>query len=387
MTATDTQIRTSGLGRLFNGQTSIDFVGRRNVGLIISAVAIVATVVSLFTQGLNLGIDFKGGVSWDVPTTNGFTVEKAEAVLADNDLSSEGARLQKRTSQAGEIIKVQVGDQDETVGTALRAAFAESAGVDADAVNVNLVSSSWGSEITGAALRALIIFLVIVAIFISIRFEWRMAVAAIAAMAHDVLVSVGIYSIFQFIVTPPTVIAFLTILGYSLYDTIVVFDRIKENEVRFASSKPPYADVVNVSMNQVLMRSLTTSFSSIVPVLSLLIVGAGIMGQSTLAEFALALLIGMVTGAYSSILVASPLLGMLKASDPAWKQGASGWAQGSALRKLVMESNVLPSQERKKKAVLADGLVDSGGPAGATPRERGPKAGLSHPPRPRKKRR
>ncbi len=313
-------VARTGAGRLFEGQTSIDFVGRRKIGLIVSMALLVATVVSLLAQGLNLGIDFEGGVSWDVPATTEFGVDEAEDVLGDNGLSTEGARLQRRSSDSGDFIKVQVGDQPESVGAELRSAFADAAGVPVDDVNVNLVSSSWGNEITTKAVEALVIFLALVALFISVRFEWRMAIAAIVAMVHDVLISVGIYSILQFIVTPPTVIAFLTILGYSLYDTIVVFDRVKENEARFAAQKPPYDDIINVSMNQVLMRSLNTSFSSIVPVVSLLLIGAGVLGQGTLAEFALALLIGMLTGAYSSIFIAAPLLGLLKKSDANWQE-------------------------------------------------------------------
>jgi preprotein translocase subunit SecF len=158
-----------------------------------------------------------------------------------------------------------------------------------------------------------VIFLVVVALFISIRFEWRMAVAALVAMAHDVLVTVGVYSVFQFEVTPATVIAFLTILGYSLYDTIVVFDRVKENEGKYAGVRMRYEDIVNISMNQVLMRSINTSISSILPVISLLLIGAGLLGASTLREFALALLVGMISGVYSSIFVATPLLAWLKA--------------------------------------------------------------------------
>ena len=218
----------------------------------------------------------------------------------------------------------------------MRQAFAEAAEVDVVNVNVNLVSSTWGDEITEKALRALVIFLSLVALFIAFRFEWRMAIAAILAMIHDVVISVGIYSIFQFLVTPATVIAFLTILGYSLYDTIVVFDRIRENESRIGTKKPLYADIVNVSMNQVLMRSLNTSFSAIIPVLSLLVVGAWIMGQSTLTEFAVALLIGMLTGAYSSILVAVPLLFWLKQTDANWKSQSRSWAVGEELREMVM---------------------------------------------------
>ncbi|NNE10833.1 MAG: protein translocase subunit SecF [Ilumatobacter sp.] len=394
-------IRTSALGRLFEGQTSIDFIGRRKTGLAISLTVLVASAISLFAQGLNLGIDFEGGVSWDVPAAE-FTVADAEAVLADNGLSTEGARLQERSSDSGDFIKVQVGDQPEEVGAQLREAFAEEAGVAVDEVNVNLVSSSWGSEITSKALRALVIFLIVVAAFISIRFEWRMALAAIVAMVHDVLISVGIYSIFQFIVTPPTVIAFLTILGYSLYDTIVVFDRVKENEAKFAAQKPPYDDVINVSMNQVLMRSLSTSFSSIVPVVSLLLIGAGVLGQSTLAEFALALFVGMATGAYSSIFVAAALLGVLKRSDESWEGRNIQRAVGPALRDMVMGGNVgsrrtradaatSSGKRRKKQSVTTEAPADeatvSAEPAPSTGSPDKPVAGLSHPPRPRKKKR
>ena len=168
------------------------------------------------------------------------------------------------------------------------------------------------------------IFLFVVAVFISLRFEWRMAVAAIAAMVNDVIVAVGVYSVFQFEVTPATVIAFLTILGYSLYDTIVVFDRVKENEGRYASTKMPYEDIVNISMNQVMVRSLLTSFSSILPVISLLVLGAGVMGAVALREFALALLVGMISGVYSSIFIATPLLAYLKSKIAARRRGASG---------------------------------------------------------------
>ncbi len=379
------EIARTGFGRLIDAQTAVDFVGHRKVGAIISGVLIVATVVSLFTQGLNLGIDFEGGVSWDVPADE-FTVDDAEQVLADNGFSTEGARLQRRTSESGDIVKVQVGAQDEEVGIQLREAFAEAAGVPADEVNVNLVSSSWGDEITKKAVEALVIFIALVALFISIRFEWRMAIAAIVAMAHDVLVSVGIYSIFQFVVTPPTVIAFLTILGYSLYDTIVVFDRVKENEARFAAHRPPYDDVINVSMNQVLMRSLTTSFSSIVPVLSLLFIGAGVLGQSTLAEFALALLVGMITGAYSSILIAAPILGLLKKSDKSWEARNIPRAVGEPLRDMVMGLGV-GSRRSREEAAEDDSSDKATGKRAVAPPPSKPATGLTHPPRPRKKKR
>jgi preprotein translocase subunit SecF len=272
----------------------------------------------------------------------------------------------------------------------MKAKFAEAAGVNPDEVNVNLVSSSWGSEITDKALRALVIFLALVAVFISIRFEWRMAIAAILAMLHDVIVSVGIYSIFQFLVTPPTVIAFLTILGYSLYDTIVVFDRIRENEARFLTQKPPYEDVINVSMNQVLMRSIMTTFASVIPVLSMLVVGAWIMGQTTLEEFGLALLIGLITGAYSSLFIAAPLLGYLKKTDANWKTRTGPRATGEALRDMVVTGHIAGTRRvrRPAMAVAGAGSTDvSVDPADVRPVDTHEQATslLSHPPRPRKK--
>jgi preprotein translocase subunit SecF len=386
-------VKRTAWGRLVEAQTAVDFVGRRKIGLIISALLILLSVVSLATRELNLGIDFEGGISWDVPTDGSFTADDAEQVLGDNGLEVEGARIQERQSESGDFVKIQVGDQPEAVGTELRAAFADASGVPIDEVNVNLVSSTWGEQITEKALRALVIFLALVALFIAIRFEWRMALAAILAMIHDVLISVGLYSLFQWVVTPATVIAFLTILGYSLYDTIVVFDRIRENEQKVGAKRPPYADVVNVSMNQVLMRSLNTSMSAIVPVLSLLLVGAGLLGQSTLSEFALALLIGMITGAYSSIFVAVPLVYWLKQRDPKWRTSNEvDRALGNELRELVMAGGSITRRSVRQRG--SDPIDDADGSSGeigqrptrpASAATTDPTKLLSHPPRPRKK--
>jgi len=375
-------VAKSGLRRLYRGETAFDFVGRRRIGLIFSLILLVATGVSLITRGLNLGIDFEGGVAWDVPAAE-LTVEEAGNVLADHGLDPAEARIQVRSSDSGDIIKVQVGDQPESVRTEVQNALAEAAGVEPNDVSVNSVSSTWGRDITEKAIRALIIFLAVVAVFISIRFEWRMAVAAIIAMIHDVIISVGVYSIFGFIVTPATVIAFLTILGYSLYDTIVVFDRIRENEARFAAHKVPYDDVVNVSMNQVLMRSLNTSVCSILPVLSLLIVGSGIMGVPSLSEFAVALLVGMLTGAYSSIFIAVPLLHVLKVREPKWRRAELPRATGDELRAMVIGGS--PAIRRVRAAAVSTDpevqarTVTTGGGSTQTL--------LTHPPRPRKKKR
>ena len=181
-----------------------------------------------------LGIDFAGGVAWDVPAEN-LTTEEAEAILEENGLSANSAKIQERASDSGDLIKVQVEDQPTEVRVRLQEAFAEAAGVDPAAVSVESVSASWGEDITRKALIALVVFLALIALYISLRFEWRMALTAILAMLHDVAISVGIYSVFGFEVTPATVVAFLTVLGYSLYDSIVVFDRIRDNERRVAS--------------------------------------------------------------------------------------------------------------------------------------------------------
>jgi preprotein translocase subunit SecF len=263
--------------------------------------------------------------------------------------------------------------------------------VPVDEVSVNSVSSRWGWEITKKAIWALAIFLGLIAIFISIRFEWRMAVSALLAMVHDVLIAVGIYSVFGFVVTPATVIAFLTILGYSLYDTIVVFDRIKENERRFVASGLSAADVVNISVNQVLLRSLNTSIAAMLPVLSLLLVGSGLLGQVTLQEFALALFVGMLLGAYSSLFIAAPLLGWLKSRAPQFARrhaDLDAHLVGEELRAVVVRGSVSarPFAGRRRAATAVE--TPAPGTAATPPTKAASTTQvLSHPPRPRKKKR
>jgi preprotein translocase subunit SecF len=297
--------------RLFLGQTAVDFWGHRRRYFTISLVLIVISVISLAVREVNLGIDFEGGVAFDVPAGE-LSVSEARSILEAHGLDGNHAKVEERESTQGDIVKIQIEEIPADVRVSLQEAFADTAGVDASDVSVAAVSSSWGEQITRKAVIALLVFLLLFSIVIAIRFEWRMALAAIIAMLHDVVIAAGIYSVFGFEVTPATVIAFLTILGYSLYDTIVVFDRVKENERRIRAAGLGAADLVNVSTNQVLMRSLNTSLSALLPVFSLLVVGAWLLGQVTLREFALALLIGMLTGAYSSIFVATPVLGVIK---------------------------------------------------------------------------
>ncbi|MGZ4701110.1 MAG: protein translocase subunit SecF [Ilumatobacteraceae bacterium] len=375
------QVRRGPGGRLYHGETAIDFYGRRWWGLGGSAVLLVITIVSMFASGLNLGLDFKGGVSWEVPATH-LTTTQAKAVLDANGIDSTNAKIQELSSASGKQIELQVGDQSVAIRDQIKTALATAAKVDPESVSVKAVGSTWGRSITEKAIRALVIFLILVTLFIAWRLEWRMALAAIIAMIHDVLISVGVYSVFRFEVTPATVVAFLTILGFSLYDTIVVFDKVKDNTLHYSTSRMPYADVINVSMNQVLMRSINTSLAAVLPVLSLLILGAGVLGAVTLREFALALLVGLLTGSYSSIFIASPLLAMFKERESRFKL-----FRGSHATKLELERLVLGGSPAAKREAARQ-RIDVGDGESVLPVVKStPQSLLTHPPRPRKKKR
>ena len=368
-------------GRLYHGETSFDFVGKRKIGFTISITLIVLTLGSLFTRGLNLGIDFEGGVAWQVPSSETMDVDAARAVLDDNGVPTENAKVQTLTSGTTTSIRIQVGDQTTEVRAKVQSDLATKANVDINEVSVSSVSSSWGRAITEKAIRALIAFMVLVGIYIAWRFEWRMAMAAILAMLHDVLISVGIYSMIGFEVTPATVVAFLTILGFSLYDTIVVFDKVKDNIEKFGPSRTSMADITNVSMNQVLMRSLNTSLAAVLPVLSLLILGSGVMGAIALREFAIALLVGLITGSYSSIYIASPLLSIFKERENRYKNLKGSHATGAELAHMVISGGATGAKSvRRQTADSEDSTTTTHSSPSST-------ALLTHPPRPRKKRR
>ena len=365
---------TGGMGRLYRGETTFNFFGRRWIGFGFSIALMVITVLSLSTRGLNLGMDFEGGVAWEVPAKS-LTVDDAKTVLDANGVKSSDAKIQVLNGSDGSRIRIQVGAESEDVTTAVQNALAEKASVKADEVSVALVSSSWGRSITEKAVRALLVFFLAVSMYISWRFEWKMAVSAIAAMAHDVLISVGVYSVLGLSVTPATVIAFLTILGFSLYDTIVVFDKVHDNTKRYSASRVSYGDITNVSMNQVLMRSINTSLAAVLPVLSRLILGA-----VALQEFALALLVGMFLGAYSSIYIATPLLGILKTRETKFKPMANELHLGEEMSRIA-------NSGKKPNRVVSANSPESGTAVTVTREAASVTAVLSHPPRPRKKQR
>jgi len=369
------------LGRLYHGETSFDFVGKRKIGFAISLILIVLTLGSLLTRGLNLGIDFEGGVAWQVPSSETMDVDAARAVLEENGVQTENAKVQTLTNGTTTSIRIQVGDQTAEVRAKIQSDLATKAKVDVNEVSVSSVSSSWGRSITEKAVRALIAFMVLVGIYIAWRFEWRMAFAAILAMLHDVLISVGVYSIIGFEVTPATVVAFLTILGFSLYDTIVVFDKVKDNIDKFGLSRTSMADITNVSMNQVLMRSLNTSLAAVLPVLSLLVLGSGVLGAIALREFAIALLVGLITGSYSSIYIASPLLSIFKQRESRYKNLKGIHATGAELAHMVITGGATGAKSIRRQNVDSD---DSSAATQSSPTST---TLLTHPPRPRKKRR
>jgi preprotein translocase subunit SecF len=367
--------------RLYNGETRYDFWGKRWRGYGLSILLIVVSIASLGVRQLNLGIDFEGGVAWRLPSTPTLDIDAAKSVLEANGIDPDNAEAQTyRDSEGNEDIRLEVEEQTVEVQQQVAAALATQAGIDVNEVSTTSVSSSWGRSITEKAVRALVVFLILVMLYISWRLEWRMALSAIGAVIHDVVISVGVYSVLGFEVTPATVVAFLTILGFSLYDTIVVFDKVHEVEERFRGRRLPYADVVNVATNNVLMRSLNTSIAAVLPVLSLLILGSGILGATTLREFALALLVGLIAGSYSSLFIAAPLNGELKNREPRFRPFArTPHRTGQDLEDLVV-ATVSTGQ-----AIPTGGPASDGSVAPAVRQPAGP--ALTHPPRPRKKKR
>lgn len=360
--------------RLYHGETNIQFVSRLRRWAVVSGVVIVAGLVSLFFRGLNLGIDFEGGVVWEVPAGD-VSVADAQAAMEAEGL--QGLTVQSLTAEGESRLRIKAepleSAQDAEV---VSEKLAELTGSDVNDVSLNSVGPSWGEEISRKALRALIFFLVAITIYISLRFEFKMAVPTLVALIHDVLITIGVYSIAGFEVTPATVIALLTILGFSIYDGIVVFDKVDENTKLVGTSHNlTYGGMVNLSLNQVLMRSLNTSITALLPVASLLVLGSFVLGATTLEEFALALLIGLFAGAYSSIFIASPLLAVLKEREPRYRELKVKLAgrQGGA-------SVPIPAPD--------DDVAVAGAPRprrGAAPGPAPSLSGRPIPPRPRKK--
>jgi preprotein translocase subunit SecF len=279
-----------------------------------TTVAILAVAVAAFAaRGLNFNIDFEGGTAWQVDVARG------DAEAGDVRDVVSGAGVEDPTVKilgGGDQALVESRDVDPEVSRAVATALAEYAGVEVGDVSISEVGPTWGDEISEKAVRALVFFFVIVAAYLAIRFEVKMSVAAMLTLVHDLVVTIGVYALFQIEVSPATVVAVLTIMGYSLYDTVVVFDKIRENSANLASSRITYSEHVNRSLNQVLLRSLNTSLSGLIPVVSLLVVGSVFFGALTIRDFGMALFVGLLSGTYSSIFVAAPFLAWWKEKEP-----------------------------------------------------------------------
>jgi|SRR5665213_1120 len=310
-------------GRIYQGRTTVDFVGRKRTWFTISLVVIVLGLGSLGIRGFNLGIDFKGGSSWEVLAPHSSITAMTNAVKGAGLTNPTVEKLGSQTYQVTDDINSLNATAQTNLTDKVAHAMAKAAGKNYNQVSTSTVGPTWGGQITNRALEALIVFFIAVVAYISIRFEPKMAAAAFIAMVHDLLVTVGVYSLFGLQITPDTVIAILTILGYSLYDTVVVFDRVRDNAAGILKSGDlSYGEMVNLSMNQTLARSINTSLVAILPVLSVLLVGADILGATTLQSYGLALFVGLMSGAYSSIFIASPLLALMKEREPRFREMA-----------------------------------------------------------------
>ncbi|WP_017933618.1 protein translocase subunit SecF [Nocardioides sp. Iso805N] len=303
--------------QLYTGKKSIDFVGRRWTWYAISAVVIVAAIVGLSVRGLNMSLEFTGGTQYTV-TVSG----SADQPLADKVRTSvgntgvEAAADPTVTTAGAHNLIIQIKSVSTTENNTVLKAIKSTTGATTDDISQDHVGASWGKEVATKAVQGLIVFLIAVTVFIAMYTrQWKMSVAALVALAHDVIITVGIYALVGFEVSPATVTGFLTILGFSLYDTVVVFDKIKENTKNLRATKRSFAAACNLAVNQTLVRSINTSIVALIPVAAILWVSAVQLGTSTLKDLALALFVGMAAGAYSSIFIATPLFVQLKSRE------------------------------------------------------------------------
>ena len=307
-------------GRLYRGDVSVDFVGRQRLWYTISGAILAVSVVALVVFGLNFSVEFKGGSVYQFAAGNS-TISQVRQTIS-NAGGGADAIVQKVTPIGGGSARWQVQthplspQQQSSVQTAISQHF----GVPQNQIAVTSVGASWGSQISKKAAEALIAFLIVIVIYLSIAFEWKMAVAALVALAHDIVITVGVYALLGFQVSPASVIGLLTILGYSLYDTVVVFDKVRENTAGLLSSaRATYSQAANQALNQTLVRSINTSVIALLPVAAILFIGAGLLGAGELKDLALVLFVGMLSGTYSSICIATPVLADLKEREQPYR--------------------------------------------------------------------
>jgi preprotein translocase subunit SecF len=308
--------KTSIAHRLYTGEISYDFVGHRNRWYLISAIVLLISVAALLFRGLNYGIEFRGGVEFQAPVAvAASTVEDVRQAVQNLNIAGNDD-ITVNTVGTSEV-RVQTKALTSDQVTQVKGAIAKVVGTQPDDVAYSQIGASWGQQITTQALIALAVFVVLVMALIWIYFrEFKMSVSAIIALAHDLVVTLGVYALVGFTVTPATMIGVLTILGYSLYDTMVVFDRIRENTRDLSSTRFTYSQAANSALNQVLVRSLNTTVIGVLPVAALLFSGWFVLGSGPLKDLGLALFVGMIAGAYSSIFIATPLLAQMRETDP-----------------------------------------------------------------------
>ncbi|MDG4766554.1 protein translocase subunit SecF [Solwaraspora sp. WMMD406] len=309
-------------GRLYRGEANLPVVARRKTWFTIAAVIVVGSIASIIISGFNLGIEFRGGNEFQVPSSVG-TLQQAEETLAAElgDLDAdEPARVVSGQEVGDSTYLFRVSELGAEQVVTVKQGLAEEFGIAEDTISDSRVSAAWGGQVTQRALLGLAVFMVLVTIYLVLRFEARMAIAAVAGLVLDLVLTAGIYSVSGFEVTPSTVVGFLTILGFALYDVVVVFDKIQENTRSITgSSVQTYGEAANLAINQTLMRSINTSIVALLPVGGLLFIGAGLLGAGTLKDLGLVLFVGMGAAFFVSIFVSAPLVTLLKEQEPKYR--------------------------------------------------------------------
>jgi preprotein translocase subunit SecF len=320
-------------GRLYRGDVSINFVGRQKLWYSISACIVVLAIVGLLVRGLNFSVEFKGGSVFTVKAPTA-TISQIERAVSDGG----GGQVTVQKSGVGSNTQWQAQTAPLSIGQAQKVqdSLAKELNITQNQVSTNFVGPTWGSQISSKASEALIAFLIVIVLYLSIAFEWKMATAAFVALLHDIVITVGVYALAGFQVSPATITGLLTILGYSLYDTVVVFDKVRENTAGLTAGGnqrtnfTSYSQAANLALNQTLVRSINTSLIALLPVTAILIASTVLLPPGELSDLALVLFVGMLSGTYSSIFIATPVLADLKEREPKMKQLAARAAARAA---------------------------------------------------------
>ena len=305
---------------LYTGKRSIDFVGRQKTWYTVSLVLLVLAAAGLFGRGLNIGLEFRGGSEFQVASVTNFNNFEARAKAAVGTVNPGSNVVVTKTANT---VRVQTEKfQSTALSDNVKSALAREFNVNPNTISANIIGPSWGASVSQQAITALIWFLILVSLVLAAYFRtWKMSIAALIALAHDLVITVGIYALAGFEVTPASVIGFLTILGYSLYDTVVVFDKVRENtQEAIGNGRLSFAQSANQAVNQTLVRSINTSVVALLPVASILGIGYFLLGPGTLLDLSLALFVGIAVGTYSSIFIATPVLADLREREPAMKE-------------------------------------------------------------------